>query len=297
MSKHVGFVALIGDANVGKSTFINSLMGIKILAVSDKPQTTRENIKAIYNDKDSQVIFIDTPGLHRPHGELGRIYIKDAKQAFSDADSIIYMVDISRKPNEEMIEKLKNTEQPVFVILNKIDLLPSIAVFEARNKMYRDLFNFVKSDRIISIIATKKDVPQYFIEELKSSLPLGEPYFPEDMLLDHPEEFVYAEFIKEKCMRLLYDEVPHALHVRIMSVEKDYDENTIDVTADIIVERTSERAIVVGKKGQMISKIRRYAEESIKGFTGLEAHLNLFVKVVPNWRQNMKLIKEYGYKE
>lgn len=293
--KKVGFVALIGDANVGKSTFINSLMGIKILAVSDKPQTTRENIKAIYNDDKAQIIFIDTPGLHRPHGELGQIFIRDSRRALADADTVIYMVDISKKPNADMIVKLNKIDQPLFVLLNKIDLLPSIAVFEKRFQMYKEFFPGLPADHIFAIKATDKDVPKSFIAELENSLPEGEPYYPEDMLLDHSENFVYAEFIKEKCMRLLYDEVPHAIHVIVLAVEKS--DETIDITADIIVEKKSERAIVVGAQGKMISQIRRYSEESIKGFTGRQCHLHLFVKVVPDWRSNDRLIREFGYKE
>lgn len=293
--KRVGFVALIGDANVGKSTFVNSLMGLKILAVSDKPQTTRENIKAIYNDSDSQIIFIDTPGLHKPHGELGQIYLADSRQALSDADSVLYMIDISKKPNAEMITRLNRLERPLFVVLNKIDLLPSIEVFDKRFKMYREFFQQLPADHICAIQATEHEIPKSFFAALKNSLPEGEPCYPDDMLLDHSEVFVYAEFIKEKCLRLLYDEVPHALHVQVLDVDKQDD--SIEITADIIVEKKSERAIVVGAKGQMISRIRRYAEESIKGFTGRPCHLNLFVKVVPDWRSNDRLIREYGYKE
>lgn len=293
--KKVGFVALIGEANAGKSTFVNGLMGIKILAVSDKPQTTRENIRAIYNDEESQIIFVDTPGLHKPHGELGKIYIKDAKEALSDADAVIYVIDISHKPDEHTINNLVKSGKPLFVVLNKIDKLPSISVFEERKNLYKSYFKNVPDERIITIVATEKDIPSTFIPAIKSVLPEEEPYFPEDYLLDRPVEFVYSEFIKEKCMRLLRQEVPHAIHINILHVDKS--EDLDEITADIIVEKSSERAIVVGKNGQMITKIRKYAENSIKGFTGRGCLLHLFVKVVPEWRNDERRLKEYGYKE
>lgn len=293
--KRVGFIALIGDANVGKSTFINSLVGVKCLAVSDKPQTTRENIKAIYNTEDSQLIFIDTPGFHRPRGDFGRLLIKDAKQALSDCDVVIYMVDISMKINYDLVDKLKKIDQPLFVILNKIDKLKSISEYEKRAEKYYNLFKELPKNHFASIVAKDKEVPHFLIEEVKSLLPMTEPYFPDDMLLDHPIEFVYQEFIKEKCMRLCYDEVPHAVHVKVIHVEED--DSDIDITADIIVEKESERAILVGKGGKMISKIRSYSENSIRGFTGKACSLSLFVKVTKNWREDRRKIIEFGYTE
>jgi len=295
MKKRVGFIALIGDANVGKSTFINALIKTKVLAVSDKPQTTRENIKAIYNTDDAQLIFIDTPGFHKPHGKLGQIYIKDAKTAFDDADIIIYMVDISSKINYDFIEKLHKVDRPVFVIMNKIDKLKSIEEYNRRSALYYKAFSELPRENFASIVAKDKEVPNYLIDKIKSLLPLSEPYFPDDMLLDHPIEFVYAEFIKEKCMRLCHDEVPHALHVKILNVEESEEE--VEITADIIVEKASERAIIIGKQGRMISKIRRFSETSIEGFCGKKCHISLFVKVVENWREDMRRIVEYGYKE
>lgn len=293
--KRVGFIALIGDANVGKSTFINNLVGTKILAVSDKPQTTRENIMAIYNSDDSQMIFIDTPGFHKPRGSFGRLLIRDAKRALADADVVIYMVDINARVNFDLVEKLKRIDQPLFVILNKIDKLKSIEAYEKKANLYYKLFEKLPKEHFVSIVAIEKDVPKFFIERVKQSLPLAEPYYPDDMLSDHPVEFVYAEFIKEKCMRLCYDEVPHAVHVKILDVTSD--ENEIEITADIIVEKESERAILIGKQGKMISKIRSYSENSIQGFCGKKCHLSLFVKVVKNWREDERRIIEFGYTE
>ena len=287
----VGFCALYGLANAGKSTLLNSLLGVKVEATSSKPQTTRENIQGIYNDDDSQIVFIDTPGLHNPHKKLGSLLLKDASEAVQSVDVIIYVIDASLKVNYELCSYLSEVNAKVIACFNKIDLI-NLEEGQEKLKKYKEV---LKGVDFVEISALKKFGIDTLINTIKKYLDEGIPYFPKDMLIDHPTEFVYAEMIREKCMRLLDQEVPHAIHVEIVQVESGENDEGIVISANIIVEKESEKAIVIGKGGKMISKIRHLAEHSISLFTMDDVALELYVKVVKDWRNDVRYLKKYGY--
>ena len=287
----VGFCCLYGLANAGKSTLLNSILGVKVNAVSDTKQTTRENIQGIYNDDDSQIIFIDTPGLHSPHKRLGQLLLKDANYAKDNVDVVVYVVDSTSKVNEVLCSKLENLNIPLIVAFNKID----ICDFE-RGQFHLDGYKkLLPKAEFVEMSALKKIGIDTLIEKVKSHLQEGIPLFPKNQLIDHPTYFVWAEMIREKCLNYLTQEVPHAIHVQI--IDSKSSEDSLTIYADIIVEKRSEKAIVIGKKGQMISKIRRHAERSISIFMGCKVNLELYVKVVEDWRDNISRLKEYGYQK
>ena len=287
----VGFCALYGLANAGKSTLLNSILGVKVEATSSKPQTTRENIQGIYNDDDSQIVFIDTPGLHNPHKKLGSLLLKDASEAVQSVDVIIYVIDASLKVNYELCSYLSEVNAKVIACFNKIDLI-NLEEGQEKLKKYKEV---LKGADFVEISALKKFGIDTLINTIKKYLDEGIPYFPKDMLIDHPTEFVYAEMIREKCMRLLDQEVPHAIHVEIVQVESGENDEGIVISANRIVEKESEKAIVIGKGGKMISKIRHLAEHSISLFTMDDVALELYVKVVKDWRNDVRYLKKYGY--
>jgi GTP-binding protein Era len=289
-----GFCCLYGKANAGKSTLLNAILGIKVEAVSPKPQTTRVNVEGIYNDADSQIVFIDTPGLHSPHGLLGQQLLKDAEDAKVGVDVILYVVDGSLGlVNERLADTLKDSPLPLIVCFNKIDLV-KLDEGQMRLNEYKRL---LPKAEFVEMSALKKYGVDDLIKLVKSHLHEGQPYFPKDQLIDRPTEFVWAEMVREKCMTNLDNEVPHSIHVEIVKTERDEKTNELVIYADIIVEKASEKAIVIGKKGQMISTIRHHAEHSISMFMNEPVQLRLFVKVVEGWRDNPSKLKEYGYKE
>lgn len=285
-----GFCCLYGRANAGKSTILNAILKTKIEAVSEKPQTTRENIRGIYNDDESQIIFVDTPGLHKPHKRLGQLMLRQANEALKEVDVVVYVVDASRAPDSRTLAVMQALKSPLVIAFNKIDLV-RLDEGQARLAQYRKA---VPTAKVVEISALKKAGIDDLLSAVKSLLPEGEAYYPTDMMLDHPIEFVYGEIIREKVMRLTDDEVPHATHVEIRDVETEED-GVLVIRADIIVERESEKAILIGRQGRMISKIRSYAEEALKGFTGTPVALDLLVKVVPDWRDSQRSLARYGY--
>lgn len=289
-----GFAALYGLANAGKSTLLNAILGLKVQAVSPKPQTTRVNLEGIYNDDDSQIVFVDTPGLHSPHGKLGAQLLKDAEDARSSVDVLVLVVDGSnRKIPENLLEKLKDMTIPVICVFNKIDLI-KLDEGQARLKEYEKR---LPNAEFLQCSAKDKFGVDDLIKMIKNHLKEGQPYFPKEQLIDRPTNFVWAEMIREKCMINLEHEVPHAIHVSIVNTERTPDEGVLVIYADIIVEKDSEKTIVIGKNGQMLSKIRHHAEHSIENFMQEKVELVLFVKVVEGWRDNPSKLKEFGYKD
>ena len=287
----VGFCCLYGLANAGKSTLLNSILGVKVQAVSNTAQTTRENIQGIYNDDDSQIVFIDTPGLHSPHKKLGELLLKDAYQAKENVDVLVYVVDSTSKVNETLCAKLASYNAPIIIAFNKIDVCDL-----DKGQFHLDGYKkLLPQAEIVEMSALKKINVDQLINKVKSHLQEGEPYFPQDQLIDHPTRFVWSEMIREKCLNYLTQEVPHEIHVEIINTEEN--EDGLTIFADIIVEKPSEKAIVIGKKGQMISKIRRHAEHSISIFMQEKCKLELYVKVEPNWRNLASKLKEYGYQK
>ena len=277
--KKVGFVCVYGRANAGKSTLINACLGFKLLPVSSKPQTTRDNVHAIYNDEDSQIVFVDTPGVFKPHGKLGSILLRDAENAKEGVDLIVYVIDCSEVPNFELAQKLAKQDIPVIIAYNKVDLV-SAEIGESRLARYREFLPNAGVEEVLNL--------------MKEMLPEGEEIFPNDIVSDRPKEYIIQEMIREKCMRLLTAEVPHSIYVDIKTVEVT---DIMEVYADIIVEKDSEKAIVIGKKGKMISDITRFSEQSISSYFGMPVHVSLLVKTIPDWRNQERYLRKFGFEE
>ncbi len=289
--KKVGYVCVYGRANAGKSTIINRCLGFKLLAVSSKPQTTRDNVQAIYNDEESQIIFVDTPGVFKPHGKLGSILLRDAESAKEGVDLILYVIDGSEAPNFELAMKLAKQDIPVIVAFNKIDLC-KIDLAQERLNRYKEI---LPKATFIEMSAKDNYNIDTLLKTIKDHLEEGEIYYPLDMVSDHPMEFILAEIIREKCMRLLEKEVPHSIFVDIKGVEED--DEGMEVRANIIIDKDSEKGIVIGKKGQMISQISKFSETAISGYFGKPCYCDLVVKVIPDWRNSDKYLKKFGYEE
>lgn len=289
--KKVGFVCVYGRANAGKSTIINKCLGFKMLPVSNKPQTTRDNVKAIYNDDDSQIIFVDTPGVFRPHGKLGSILLRDAENAKEGVDCIVYVIDANEVPNFELCEKLINVDTPIIIAFNKVDLV-KVNIGEERLARYLSLLPNAKVNRM----SAKNDFGiTSLLNMIKAELKEGFEYYPLDLASDRPKEFIISEIIREKCMRLLDKEIPHSIFVDIKNVH--IEDDCMTILGNIIVEKNSEKAIVIGKGGSMISKISKFSEQSISTYFGLNTHVELVAKVIPNWRNDEKYLKKFGYEE
>lgn len=289
--KKVGYVCVYGRANAGKSTIINKCLGFKLLPVSSKPQTTRDNVQAIYNDDDSQIVFVDTPGVFKPHGKLGSILLRDAESAKEGVDVILYVIDGFEAPNFELANKLKDSKIPVVIAFNKIDLIPA-DIGEERLNRYKTILPKAKA---LEISAKSGFGIEDLIKTLKSFLKEGEESYPNGEVSDHPKEFIISEIIREKCMRLLSEEVPHSIYIDMKALKED--EKGMEVYADIIVEKDSEKAIVIGKEGKMISEISRFSEESIGNYFGKRVYVNLMVKTIPDWRNSDRYLKKFGYEE
>ncbi len=289
--KKVGFACVYGRANAGKSTIINKCLGFKLLPVSSKPQTTRDNVHAIYNDEDSQIVFVDTPGVFKAHGKLGSILLRDAESAKDGVDVIVYVIDASEVPNFELAEKLKNENVPVIIAYNKVDLV-SMDIGESRLARY---LQFLPNAEVIRMSAKDGFGIAELLVAIKNHFEEGDVIFPEDIVSDRPREYIMSEIIREKCMRLLSAEVPHTIYVDLTHVLEE--EGMLEIYADIIVEKESEKAIVIGKGGKMISEIARFSEQSISSYFGMPSHCELHVKAIPDWRNQDKYLKKFGYEE
>lgn len=290
-----GFVTIIGKTNAGKSTLVNQIIKKKITIVTEKPQTTRNAIQGIYNDDDSQIIFIDTPGILNPHHQLDAFMNKEAFTSLNDVDAVIYLVDSSQKFDEatalEMKSRLKTLKVPLFLVLNKIDLSTAPHMEEIK-KCFSDCF---KDAKIIEISAIDGFNVDYLINCIKENLTDGMAYYNKNTLSNHPLNFLFAELIREQLLLLLDKEVPHSCAVKVDSVEKK--NNSMNVFARIIVERDSQKAIIIGKQGKMIKRIGRNARLEIEKIVKAKVYLELFVAVENDWRNSMRVLKEYGYEQ
>lgn len=299
MSKSVfksGFVSIIGRPNVGKSTLLNNFLGMKLAIVSPRAQTTRNRIQGIYTTETEQIIFIDTPGIHKPKNELGTVMNEFAYSALDGTDIILMLVDASSEIGDGdkfIIEQLKKVKIPVILVLNKVDLVEDENILKANIDSYKEAYNFAGG---ITISATEG----FNIDKLKdmivSRLEVGPMYYPEDQILDLPERFVVAEIIREKVLLKTKEEIPHSVAVTIESFKEKNKGNLVEINATIIVERPSQKMIIIGKGGQMIKSIGTDARRDIVKFLNQKVYLELFVKVEPNWRNNKKYLKEFGYK-
>lgn len=290
-----GFVSVVGRANVGKSTLMEKILQEKISIISNKPQTTRDKINIIYNDEDSQIIFIDTPGIQRPRNVLQERLLSFSKDSLNESDLVTFVVDESKEIgilDQMIIEELKKVRVPIILLINKIDLL-SLEEIEEIRENYEDLGLF---NDIIAISALDDQNIGAYIKRVKSFLDEGPAYYDRDMITDKTERFVVSEIIREKALRLLSEEVPHGLAVRIDDFKEREDKDLIDIRATIIVEKNSHKQIVIGKKGQMIKQIGIDSRNEIEPFLDSKVNLQLWVKVEKDWRKKDKLVDRFGYR-
>jgi len=290
-----GFVSIIGRPNVGKSTLLNSILGKRIVITSDKPQTTRNLVQGIYNDSENQIVFVDTPGIHKPHNKLGRVLNKQAYFTINDVDIIIMVVDITEKigsGDKFVIDILKNIEEkPVILVINKIDKLPREEILKKIDE-YQKLYDFAE---IVPVSARKKDNVQRLIEVLKKYLPDNIKYFDDNTITSSSPEFIISEFIREKVLDLTEEEVPHSVTCIVEDITEE--EDILNIAATIIVDRDNLKKIIIGKNGSKIKEIGIRARKDIEEYFDKKVYLDLFVKVVPKWRDKEKFLNMIGYKD
>lgn len=289
-----GFVSLVGRPNVGKSTLLNSILERKVAITSNKPQTTRNIIQGIYNDEDSQIVFIDTPGIHKPNHKLGKVLNKGAYQSFDDVDVIAFLVDAKAglgKGDEYIIEKLKETDKPVILIINKIDGLSKDEIFKIITE-YKDLYNFKE---IVPVSALKNKNLDELIKVLKEYMPDNIKYFSENQITNRTNEFMISELIREKVFNLTDEEIPHSVTCIVEQIIKDKNKHIIN--AAIIVDRDSLKKIIIGKNGEMVKKIGTLARKDIEELLGTKVYLEIYVKTIKKWRDKEKYLHDLGFND
>ncbi|MBZ9624643.1 GTPase Era [Clostridium sp. FP2] len=289
-----GFVTIIGRPNVGKSTLINYIMGEKLSIVSNRPQTTRNNIQTILTTKDSQIIFVDTPGMHKPRHKLGEYMVKVAQQSTSEVDVILFITtpgDEIDKGDMHILEQLKDGKIPVFLLVNKIDENTQERVAKTIQS-YSEYFNFKE---IIPIAAIKGKNVDIITKLVAENIPEGPLYYPEDMITDQQERFIITEIIREKALKLLSQEVPHGIAIEIISMKRDA-RNMYHIEANLLCEKDSHKGIIIGKGGKTLKQISTYARQDVMKFLGEKVNLRLWVKVKKEWRDTSSILKELGYK-
>lgn len=290
-----GFIAILGRPNVGKSTILNQMLNQKVAIVTSKAQTTRNRIQGIYTTEDAQMIFIDTPGIHKPKNELGNYMNQTAFSVLDGIDVVLFVVDGSEKIGAGdlfILESLKNVKVPVLLVVNKVDLLQENEQKLVENiESYKESFSFNGG---ITLSASNGFNIDKLKDMIKDRLDFGPMYYPEDQLLDQPERFVVAEIIREKVLLTTNDEVPHSVAVTIESFKEK--NNIIEINADIVVERPSQKKIIIGKNGSKIKEIGTQARKDIVKFLGSKIYLELFVKVETDWRNKTSRLKEFGYR-
>ncbi|MGZ9547278.1 GTPase Era [Staphylococcus epidermidis] len=296
MTEHKsGFVSIIGRPNVGKSTFVNRVIGHKIAIMSDKAQTTRNKIQGVMTRDDAQIIFVDTPGIHKPKHKLGDYMMRVAKNTLSEIDAIMFMVNVNEdigRGDEYIMEMLKNVKTPIFLVLNKIDLVHPDTLMP-KIEQYQSYMDFTD---IIPISALEGLNVDHFIDVLKSFLPEGPKYYPDNQISDHPEQFVVSEIIREKILHLTSEEIPHAIGVNVDRMIKE-DEDRVRIEATIYVERDSQKGIVIGKGGKKLKEVGKRARRDIEMLLGSKVYLELWVKVQRDWRNKVNFIRQIGYVE
>lgn len=288
-----GFVSIIGRPNAGKSTLLNALNGEKLAVVSDKPQTTRNTITAIYTDNEKQIVFLDTPGLHKPKTKLGEFMVKEAESAISAVDMVLFVIEPGHDfDNEAIVENLKNLDEPVILIINKIDCYEKENLLEIIAK-YSEKMNFAE---IIPVSAKKGDGVKLVMDAIVSRLEEGPMYFPDDMITDQPEKQIASEMIREKALWCLDKEVPHGIAVEISSF-KENEKGILEIGATIYCEKQTHKGIIIGKGGAMLKKIGSMARKDMEHFFGGKVYLELWVKVKEGWRDSSFLLKNFGYEQ
>ena len=289
-----GFVSIVGRPNVGKSTLLNTVLERKIAITSNVSGTTRNIIQGIYNDDDSQIVFIDTPGIHKPVNKLGAVMNNQAYHMIDEVDIILFLVDVTKKYGKGdsfVLDKIKELNKPIFLVLNKVDLIDKKELFKIIDNINKE-YNF---DEIIPISSIKNDNIDDLINTIKKYLPREGILYDEDMITNISRDFYIAEVVREKLLRLTKDEVPHT----VTCVTETFEENEkfIDIGVLIIVDRENLKKIIIGKNGQMLKKVGTYARSDIEEFLGKQVNLKTYVKVIEDWREKEKYLKELGFYE
>lgn len=289
-----GFVSLIGRPNVGKSTLMNTIIGQKIAIMSDKPQTTRNKIQGVYSAREGQIIFIDTPGIHKPRHKLGQWMVQTAQNSLKEVDLILFLIDVKEgygAGDQYIIDYLQQIKTPVFLILNKIDLvhpehlLPLI-------EQYRQHYDFAQ---IIPVSAKQGNNTHHMLDEIFSYLEEGPQYYPEDQVTDHPERFIIAELIREKILQDTREEIPHSIAVEIEFMKTMDDKRMLEISAVIYTERETQKRIIIGHNGSLLKAVGSRARRDIETLLGNKVFLQLWVKVKKDWRNRSHLLRSFGY--
>ena len=284
-----GFVAIIGEPNVGKSTFLNAVLGEKIAITSPKPQTTRYRLDGIYHSEAGQIVFVDTPGIHAPQSQLAKKMVDVAMKSLADVDLILYMVSAVEpisEIDERIIKRLKEIKTPCFLVLNKVDKATDIPRLETLVSGYKALHTF---DQVVAVSALRKTFIKVLIEDIFKVLDEGEAFYPSDMKTNRSKRFLMAELIREKILHFTQQEVPHSTYVTIENIEYD-NQDLLEVRAHIYVEKDSQKKIIIGKEGQLIKRIGTLARKELVPLLGEKIFLDLHVKVEPKWRQNIQAV-------
>ena len=291
-SYKAGFATLIGRPNVGKSTLMNQLIGMKIAITSNKPQTTRNRIQTVYTDEKGQIVFLDTPGIHKAKNKLGNYMVGVAEHTLDEVDVILWLVEPTNyigAGERHIIEKLQKVKTPVILVINKIDTVKKEEILEYIDT-YRKEYDFAE---IVPVSALKGQNKEDLIETIMKYLPYGEPFYDEDTVTDQPERQIVAEMIREKALRCLEDEIPHGIAVTIESMK--YKKKLCEIQATIICERDSHKGIIIGKQGSMLKKIGTQARRDVENLLECQVNLQLWVKVKKDWRDSDILLKNFGY--
>jgi len=289
-----GFVAVVGRPNVGKSTLINALIDDKIVIVSDKAQTTRNRIVCVYTDEKKQIVFMDTPGIHKPKHKLGEFMVDQAVDSLREVEAVLFVVAANEKrgPGDNfVIEQLRKVNVPVFLIVNKIDMMEKQDLLEAIVS-YENSYPF---EAVVPISAKEKDNIEEVVNLLEKHLPEGPKYFPDDMITDQPERLIISDIVREKILLQTHDEIPHAIAVDVDEM-KTRDDGTTYIRATIYVERDSQKGIIIGKQGAMLKLIGKQARADIERLLATKVFLDLWVKVKKDWRNKSGMLSELGYR-
>lgn len=289
-----GFVTIIGRPNVGKSTLLNYMMGEKLSIVSSKPQTTRNNIQTVLTDDNSQIVFVDTPGIHKPRHKLGEYMVKIARDSVKEVDVVLFLTNPQEeigKGDQMILDQLKDIGVPVILVLNKIDENTQDRVA----KTLQEFGEYFKFDEIIPISALNGKNVDKLLELIRERMPEGPQYYPKDMIADVQERFIVAETVREKALRILSEEVPHGIAVDIIQM-KQKENGTYHIEVDLICEKDSHKGIIIGKNGQTLKKIGEYSRQDLEKFLNSKVNIKIWVKVRKEWRDNPNFLKDIGYK-
>lgn len=290
----IGFISIIGRPNVGKSTLLNGILGEKIAIATSKPQTTRNTIRGIYTTGDCQMVFIDTPGIHKPKTKLGNFMTDSALNTFKEVDLVLFLVDdsLSQGPGDKyIVEMLKNINTPKFLVINKMDKINP----EDYEKIYNEYEQTGIFDEIFPISALEQKNIDILLESIEKFMPEGPQYFPSDMITDHPERFIVSEILREKVLMFLEDEVPHGVAIEIESFQEE--ERVTRISAVVYCEKKSHKGIIIGQGGRKLKGIGKSAREEIEALLGNKVFLQLWVKVKENWRNSDFALSNFGYKD